>query len=183
MPASTFIFFGSPKKTKQKKATPMPPPDDEAVRSLTLRGYLTRSQNLPCGLRTFLALSSNIRSASAVAKGDGLQAYSFKLLAVSYPVGRSRNGRGSRRNKRGMFERLWKQSRVLRARLEALERREPEGQGGRAPFSAYSFVAQQKSKVACGAATPRPFSSIIKNQNKTGGGKGGVTRELTALSL
>ena len=30
------------------------------------------------------------------------------------------------------------------------------GQGGRVPFSAYSFVAQQKSKATSGGATPRP---------------------------
>ena len=34
-------------------------------------------------------------------------------------------------------------------------RRGPEGQEVRVPFSAYSFVAQQKSKVPSGGATPR----------------------------
>ncbi|WP_321369363.1 hypothetical protein [uncultured Desulfuromusa sp.] len=31
------------------------------------------------------------------------------------------------------------------------------GQGARVPFSADSFVAQQKSQAADGVATPRPF--------------------------
>ncbi|MDX2481513.1 MAG: hypothetical protein QNK24_14410, partial [Desulfuromusa sp.] len=37
------------------------------------------------------------------------------------------------------------------------------GQGVRMPFSAYSFVARQKSKTASGAATPQPCGLLTVN--------------------
>ena len=54
-----------------------------------------------------------------------------------------------------MFEALAEFLLLLKA---AVERRDPAigWQGGRVPFSAYSFVAQQKSRATSGGATLRP---------------------------
>jgi hypothetical protein len=47
--------------------------------------------------------------------------------------------------------------------------REPEGQGGRAPFSAYSFVVRQKSKATGGGATPRLLFFLKQSKAKPAG--------------
>jgi len=54
----------------------------------------------------------------------------------------------------GISEECLRRSRVLRARRKLTEWRGPGGQGAGARFSADSFVAQQKSQAAAGAATP-----------------------------
>ena len=51
-----------------------------------------------------------------------------------------------------MFER----SEFFPARKMSAQRREPEGQGAGAPFSAYSFLARKKSRTSGGGVTPRP---------------------------